>query len=207
MRIVVLILLLANIGFFGWSHLQGARAQVVAPQPQIPSLQLATARQAPTTQCHSIGPFAEDTQVQSVAAALTARGIGSLARTLERQVPNGQWVYIEGFNSATDRQRALQKLKHAGLKDVAEMSEPQYSGRISAGIFFDPKGAQSRAVRVRDAGFQPVIEDRLRTVSERWLDVELNVGIEPMSPAELGVAGSTAATITWSDCAPQASGG
>lgn len=207
MRIVVLILLLANICFFGWSRLQGARATVASPQPQIPSLQLATARQAPTTQCHSIGPFSEEKQMQSVAAALTARGIGSLARTVERQLPNGQWVYIEGFNSATDRQHALQKLKHAGLKDVAEMSDPQYSGRISAGIFFDPKGAQSRAARVRDAGFQPVIEERLRTVSERWLDVELNVGIEPMPPAELGVVGPTAATITWSDCTPRAGSG
>ena len=207
MRIVVLILLLANIAFFGWSHLQGARAQVVAPQSQIPSLQLATARQAPTTQCHSIGPFAEDAQVQSVAVALAARGIGSLARTAARQVPSGQWVYIEGFNSATDRQRALQRLTEAGLRDIAEMSDPQYKGRISAGIFFDPRGAQNRAKRVRAAGFQPVIEDWLLTVNERWLDVELNVGIEPMSPAELGVAGSTAATITWSDCAPQASGG
>lgn len=203
MRIVALILLLANIAFFGWSHLQGARTQVVSPQPQIPSLQLATARQAPTTQCHSIGPFADDKQVQSVAVALTARGIGSLARTAERQVPNGQWVYIEGFSSATDRQHALQKLKQAGLKDVAEMSDPQYSGRISAGIFFDPKGAQNRAARVRAAGFQPVIEERQRTVSERWLDVELNVGIEPLPPAELGIAGPAAATITWSNCAPR----
>ena len=142
-------------------------------------LQLAAARSAPATRCQSLGPFTDSTQMLSVSAALTARGIGSLVRQVERKVADGNWVYIDGLTSIAERQRVLQKLKRSGLRDVAEMTDPQYSDRISAGIFIDPSGAEERAASVRAAGFEPKVEERHRAVPERWLNVEWNVGATP----------------------------
>jgi hypothetical protein len=200
MRILVLVLVLANLGFFGWSYWQGAQAEDAPVSATVAPLQLATARVAPATHCQSLGPFSDSTQMLSVSAALTARGIGSLVRQVERKVPDGNWVYIDGMKSVADRQRALQKLKRSGLRDVAEMSDAQYIERISAGVFLDPNGAQERAAKVRAAGFEPVVEQRLRVVAERWLNVEWNVGSTPIAPADLGVPASAEAPLSWADC-------
>jgi hypothetical protein len=136
----------------------------------------------------------------SVSATLTTRGIGSLVRQVERKVADGNWVYIDGLQSVAERQRALQKLRRAGLRDVAEMTDVQYSGRISAGIFMDPRGAEERAAKVRAAGFEPLVEVRQHGIPERWLNVEWNVGATPIAPAELGIAGSPDAMLAWTDC-------
>ena len=200
MRIVVLVLLLANLGFFGWSYLQGAQAEEAPAPAAVAPLQLAAARSAPATRCQSLGPFTDSTQMLSVSAALTARGIGSLVRQVERKVTDGNWVYIDGLKSVAERQRALQKLKRAGLRDVAEMSDAQFSDRISAGIFMDPRGAEERAANVRAAGFEPKIEERQHAVPERWLNVEWNVGAAPIVPAELGLAVAADSPVSWADC-------
>ena len=141
MRFVVFVLVIANVGFFGWSYWQGAQAQPVQPPAAVAPLQLATARTMPATQCRSLGPLHDSEQALAVSAALTARGVGSLVRQIDRKVTEGNWVYIDGIKSVAERQRALQKLRRAGLRDVAEMPGAQYAGRISAGIFVDPRGA------------------------------------------------------------------
>lgn len=205
MRIVVLILLLANVGFFGWSYLQGTQAEGSPAAAAVAPLQLAAARTAPSTHCRSLGPFTDSAQMLSASAALTARGVVWLMRQSERTVGNGTWVYIDGMKNVADRQRTLQRLRRAGLQDVAEMADERYTGRISAGIFLDPKGAQDRAARVRAAGFEPVLEERQRTVAERWLDVEWNVGVTPTAPADLGIPASAGSAIDWVDC-PTAAG-
>ena len=206
MRIAVLVLLLANLGFFSWSYLQGSQPAEVPPPPAVASLQLAASRAAPATRCQSLGPFTDSTRMLSVSAALTARGIGSLVRQVERPVTDGNWVYIDDLKGAADRQRVLQSLKRAGLRDVAEMTEPQYAGRISAGIFMDPRGADERAASVRAAGFTPKIEVRQHVVPERWLNVEWPIGAAPIAPAELGVAEGGDVHLSWAEC-PSLSGG
>lgn len=205
MRTVVLILLLANIGFFGWSYWQGGQGDESPRPAAVAPLQLAAARTPPSTHCLSLGPFTDSAQMLSASAALTARGVVWLMRQSERRVNNGTWVYIDGMKSVADRQRALQKLRRSGLQDVAEMTDDRYTGRISAGIFLDPKGAQDRAARVRAAGFEPVLEERQRTTAERWLNVEWNVGTTPIAPADLGLPASVESPIGWADC-PAASG-
>ena len=207
MRIVVFILLLANVGFFGWSYWQGAQAEEAPPLPAVAPLQLAAARVTPATNCRSLGPFTDSTQMLSVSAALTARGIGSLVRQAERKVSDGNWVYIDGMKSVAERQYVMQKLRRAGLQDVAEMTDERYTGRISAGIFVDPKNAQDRAARVRAAGFEPVIEERQRAIPERWLNVEWNVGATPIAPVDLGIPESADAPISWADCPAVAGNG
>lgn len=207
-RIVTFILLLANVCFFGWSYWQGAQAEEAsAASAPVAPLQLATVRSAAATRCQSLGPFTDSTQMLSVSAALTARGLGSLVRQVERKVPDGTWVYVDGLKSVAERQRAIQKLKRAGVRDVAELSDPAYSERVSAGIFLDPKGAQERAVQVRLAGFEPKLEERQRTVAERWLNVEWNVGVTPAAPTELGAPESAQPAIGWVDCPAAGSSG
>jgi hypothetical protein len=208
-RIVTVMLLLVNICFFGWSYWQGAQADELPASASAPvaPLQLATVRSAAATHCQSLGPFTDSAQMLSVSAVLTARGLGSLVRQVERKVPDGTWVYIDGLKSIAERGRVVQKLRRAGIHDVAEMPEADYSERVSAGIFLDPKGAEQRAAQVRAAGFEPKVEERQRTVAERWLNVEWSVGATPATPTELGASESAQAAIGWVDCPAAASSG
>lgn len=208
MRIVTFILLLANLCFFGWSYWQGAQANAGTAAPAVAPLQLATVRNAAATRCQSLGPFTDSSQMLSVSAALTTRGLGSLVRQVERKVPDGTWVYVDGYQSAVERQRGVQKLKRAGLRDVAEMPDSEHADRISVGIFMDPKGAEERATQLRKAGFEPKTEERERTIAERWLNVEWNIGASPAPPTELGLPAGDAAqpAIGWTDCPATGSG-
>lgn len=197
-RIATFILLLANLCFFGWSWWQGAQASVPQSAAAVAPLQLATVRSAAAMRCQSLGPFTDSAQMLSVSAALTSRGLGSLVRQVERKVPDGSWVYVDGFKAAAERQRAVQQLKRAGVRDVAEMAD--YSDRVSAGIFMDPKGAEQRAAELRAAGFEPKVEVRTRTLAERWLDVQWNAAATPATPAELGASDTAQPALGWTDC-------
>jgi hypothetical protein len=199
-RIATFILLFANLCFFGWSWWQGAQANESSSAAAVAPLQLATVRSAAATRCQSLGPFTDSAQMLSVSAALTSRGLGSLVRQVERKVPDGSWVYVDGFKAAAERQRAVQQLKRAGVRDVAEMAEADYSDRVSAGIFMDPKGAEQRAAELRAAGFAPKVETRTRTIAERWLDVQWNAGATPATPAELGAPDTAQPALSWTDC-------
>ena len=74
MRVVVFMLLLANLGFFGWSYWQGAQAEDAPPPAAVAPLQLATARTTPATHCQSLGPLTDSTQMLSVHFRVASQG-------------------------------------------------------------------------------------------------------------------------------------
>ena len=205
-----LLLLLANLMFFGWANWVDRPAPRSRAASPVPALQLATGSDAAAgggavsgaaaarPACRSLGPFAEEAGARAAGSVLAGRGFKPSARRVDGSVADGYWVYIAAADAAGQR-RVLRQLARAGVRDAAIVGEETNGGRVSAGVFSEQQGAEERAAAVRGAGLEPVLEERHRSTSAWWLDVPLAAGAaEPRADdAGLGAAG---AALQWSDC-------
>ncbi|MFO1400672.1 MAG: hypothetical protein U1F30_05575 [Steroidobacteraceae bacterium] len=208
MRVMFLLLLLANLMFFGWANWVDRPAARVRAANPVPALQLApgaasggaapaAAASAPA-RCRSLGPWSDEAAANAAGAVLGGRGLQPAVRRVDSSVADGYWVYIAAADAAEQR-RVLRQLGRAGVRDAAVVGEEAGGGRVSTGVFTDQKGAEERAAAVRRAGLEPVLEERHKSVSAWWLDVPLAAGVaEPRADdAALAAAG---AALQWSDC-------
>lgn len=207
MRIAVYSLLTCNVMFAAWALWVDVPAPAVAPAAKVAPLQLASATHSIKTHCMTLGPFGEAAQSTVAAAALDARGVGSLTRQTERKVVDGTLVYVGGLKTMMARQLAMQQLRAAGITDVADVSGSAYPDRISAGLFSDRGGANVRARKVTAAGFTPTLQEHRRTVQDLWLNVDVNVESAPPGPQELGLDADAAAAVSWNECPGVAANG
>jgi hypothetical protein len=207
MRNFVYALLAANLLFFGWARWLDVPSPARSNAADGAALQASAAKPGPPAHCLSLGPFTDANQVFTTSAALTARALNAQVRQLEHRVTTGWWVYVGGLASAGVRQGARQKLNQAGIHDVGSVPGELASDRISVGIFSEHDGALKRAAEVEAAHLTPTIEERQKTVAERWLNVEFQHDAAPPAPAELGVATGNDPPPTWVECpVPAASG-
>jgi uncharacterized protein (DUF697 family) len=206
-RIAVYILLACNVTFAAWAMWVDVPAPAAASTVKVTPLQLASATKTIKTHCMTLGPFANAARSVAAAAALEARGVGSLARHIERKVVDGTLVYVGGLETMMARQRALQQLREAGITDVADVSGSVYPDRISAGLFSDRGGANVRARKVTAAGLTPTLEEHRRTVQDQWLNVDVNAETDPPAAGALGLDADSAAAVSWSECPAAAASG
>jgi hypothetical protein len=54
--------------------------------------------------------------------------------------------------------------------------------------------------RVRAAGFDPKVENRERTIADRWLDADLKLGVNPPPMSELLAGPADSFAAKWLDC-------
>jgi SPOR domain len=230
-RLIFAALLLLNIAFFAWAHwidtpTHGAAA--VTPDASIPSLQLmhvgapsGTASGASTAavtssattaadtaaplRCRSLGPFVDEATTSAAAQRLQARGWTAHERNVESATPDSYWVYVSNLQDAAAQRRMIATLNAAGIRDAAIMTEPAQSDRVSVGVFADQAHAVRRAEQVRALGFKPTLQVHQRTLTQRWLDLELKVGDSDPSPEQVlqGISnpdGSSLGTVQIADC-------
>jgi hypothetical protein len=203
MRVMFLLLVLANLMFFGWANWvdrPAIRPRATAP---VPALQLAPRTDAPLAsavpqRCRSLGPWLDETVAAAASAVLARRGFTPASRRVETRESDGYWVYIAAADAEQQR-NALRQLARAGVRDAAVVGDEAAGGRVSAGVFTEQQGAEERATAVRRAGLAPVVEERQRTRSAWWLDVSFSAqAAEPgADDAELNPQG---VALRWSDC-------
>lgn len=123
--------------------------------------------------CTSVGPFATLPEASQAQAALRGAGFDPRQRVEQGEIWVGYWVSVRGIGTHTAAEGSIEALKEAGVTDVYLMpgGDPDYT--LSLGVFTDRQRAQRRARQVRAVGLEPIIDDRTRTGSVYWLDVEL----------------------------------
>ena len=220
MRALFLTLLLANLLFFGWTrwidkpvagraaHANAAPLQLLATAPASPAgtapgpdaASGANAAGSATTvaRCSSFGPFSDPAAAAVVNTALRARNFTPRERTVDADVADGYWVYIDNLRDPDVRARALKRLARAGVRDAAALVG---SGQVSVGLFNEQAGANLRAAAVRAAGLEPIIEARSHPARQFWFDVDLPNNVPPPAAGSLIEGLNLAATPAWSACA------
>lgn len=181
MRLVLLVLLLANLAFFAWARwLAPERGDTAISAPlSAPRIVLAGERPALSAAAHgvarcvSVGPFATAGQASEAAKALGQNALGVRERGELASVTDGYWVYAGGFDSAVEVMEALQRLRRNGFADAEAMPPSPEGRRISAGVFGERERAESVAARMQRLGLQPVVAARTREEQTFWVDLDL----------------------------------
>jgi hypothetical protein len=212
-RVLFLLLLLANLLFFSW-------ARWVAPPPAVAGHALPSSREpgeirlirelppddqsvrgsgetppqlAAGPACVSIGPFAERLQAELAGARLTELGFSWTLRESADSVRVGQWLRVAGQATASDAANTVAALREQGLEDSVVMNDADGDLVVSLGVFADPELAAEAARKARSAGFRPITTDRYADARVHWLDVdrEANAGLPPLDDLELGGPSNT----------------
>jgi len=187
-RIVVLVLLAANLLYFGWANwvdhgdpaLTAVKVDPVARKPPAPP-----APPAPPP-CGSIGPFSSELDALPAQRKLTEAGWGILRREHKEQQPDGYWVYVAN-DSPASQSRTLRRILAAGIRDAFAMPDDA-EFRVSVGIFSEEDRAEDRAAKVQRLKLDAVVEERTTERSVIWFDVP-GVARETLADGRLAAAG------------------
>jgi len=197
MRHLVYLLLVANLGYFGWNLFRGGTAsETMRELPPLPvsakplvtlqelkrqsatssgqgetGIDALTMTQPPgagaTAACQALGPFYAEDKLHAVAGKLGELGLEPRQRIAEDRKADGYWVYLP----AMDRARALQ---------VAEQLDEHkdhdyYIGKdnfMSLGTFKEISRAEIRLRQVQAMGLDAIMEKRYTTQDAFWLEFQ-----------------------------------
>jgi hypothetical protein len=202
-RTVVLLLVVANLVFFGWARWIDVPAQAkgVGSAPPTGSAPAAmTVAAAGATRCKSLGPFPMADTASHAAASLLAKGIATQTRQATRMVPDGFLVYVGGFANTADEQKALQRLGRAGLSDAIGVTEPGQDPRIIIGVMPTQDQADERVALVQKSGFKAEVEARERQETDNWVDAKLGAQVPLPAVNDLVSTPDPANPPAWGEC-------
>jgi hypothetical protein len=165
MRIVFILLVAANVAFFGYAYLAGdpATREPAALERQIApeKLKLLSAEEA-AARIRAANRICIEWGALLVAdAALAEAGLAELAqgaRITQRRVeePNGWWVYIPPLASRQAGAQRVAELKKRGIDDVALMpDDSKFRNAVSLGIF----STEEAAIRRQEALVKKGVKD------------------------------------------------
>ena len=186
MRAALLLLLLANLAFFAWSHWLAPKqaALPVSPKVDAPRLQLAVENSPLATtgngRCVTVGPFATNELAARARQTLNDSGYTSLPREVATSVFEGYWVYLESPSTESGERRLLDRLKKGGISDAAAVGDLGAARRISLGVFSDEARAAAQSEKVAKLGLLPQIVAREKPGTAIWLDLTLKSDAPPL---------------------------
>lgn len=165
MRILVLLLLFANLTLFGyvqlgrWSTTEDARAkQQVNPDkiklltPQQVAALAPTKAAVVSNQCLDWGPFTDNEKVRAE-ALLEPFALGKLLTSQKLESKSAYWVYVPPLANKTSAYKRAAELKASGINDLYVITEPgPQRNAISLGIFKAEEAAQAYLARLREKG-------------------------------------------------------
>ncbi|HTQ37334.1 MAG TPA: hypothetical protein VMH77_09900 [Steroidobacteraceae bacterium] len=186
LRVVVMLLLAANVLYFGWSHWavqEKPMLTAVAPgghhdRPQ------ATPAAAPP--CATLGPFHDEEPALQAEQQLASAGWHPQRRDTSEDVNDGWWVYVPNADAAAQA-RTLDALRRSGARDATAMPD-DVQFRVSVGLYSDQQRAQERASRLQRLKLDAVVQEHQRQQPAIWFDLPGVTG-EALREAHLDGAG------------------
>ena len=191
MRVLFLLLLLANVLFLAWTRwvvpvspatvgvpapggreLQPIRLRAEAPNATAPAAADSSGAGLRAAACVSVGPFIDPAHAAAANAQLERLGFTSRRRASQDEVRVGYWVRVPNLATPADATNALATLQAAGLGDAYVLAEGEPENTVSVGVFSDPRRAAEVSARVQKAGFTAETSDRMRLLEVLWLDID-----------------------------------
>src|SRR4051812_12073797 len=97
LRIVVFVLIAANLLYFGWSH------WAVPEKPVLTAVATASPgnhQPAPPPPCATLGPFHDELMAEQAEKQLTKAGWRLQRRANSEDINDGWWVYVRNLDAA-----------------------------------------------------------------------------------------------------------
>jgi hypothetical protein len=160
LRTVVLLLLLANLTFFGYTRLDstgGGEAVRLAEQVQPDKIKLLTPQQVATLGpgkvaaladvCLEWGPIAEGDRARSL-AELEPLALGKLLTQRRVETSTAFWVYLPPVANRADAERRAAEARARGIGDVSVVDSGPQRHAVSLGAFVTEDAANARLADV-----------------------------------------------------------
>jgi hypothetical protein len=199
LRILVMVLIAANVLYFGWAH------WVARPAPVLTAVastgKPAKRRPEAPPPCATLGPFHDELLADQSEKQLTAAGWRVQRRAASEDINDGWWVYVTNAGAAAQT-RTLNALRSAGIRDVFSMTDST-DYRVSAGLFTDEKRAQDRADQLKRLKLQPEVTERRKQQPVIWFDLP-GVAREALGDGRLNDSGLPLEQLRIENCPSQA---
>lgn len=196
MNRLLLLLLLANIFYFGWNLVvdggpeRGVRLVDVSELG--PPLPLARNGREGTDDgaalaaerlfeggCVSIGPFAMVEEAEALRVELLQAGMLAEARATDGQLFVGYWVQLQDIENRAEASVMLERLHGSGSRDLADaylLPTEDEGLRISLGLFGQTERAERVLRQAEELELEPVITRRMRDAEVFYVDLDLREG-------------------------------
>jgi hypothetical protein len=204
---IVLLLALANIGYF--LYVRGIAPQPQPPPPPPAGIRLTLVSEAPAMtpalpaevpRCVSIGPFVDVSEAARAEATLRGGGYAPRQRVAQGDVWAGVWVYLPLPPTPAAANQLRSKLKSGGFDDILDMPGPSDTPVVSLGLFNEPQRAQARVVQAQKLGLSPATLERKRSGDVYWVDVNLKPDDAALNPADFHVEAGRIARLEVKAC-------
>lgn len=201
MKLIFIVLLVANILFFGSQFLNGDKAAESTPSSkstrQFGNLQTLAERDAKggkstpkdankkftpaesvTTsssadeQCQLIGPFAELLHAEFLVERLTGLDVPAVIKHIEIADGKNYWVYLKPEMSEKEALRRLNEIQQGKGIDSYIIPSGELANGISFGQFSNAKDAADKADQIRSKGYAAEIKEIPKSHSEIWVEVK-----------------------------------
>jgi hypothetical protein len=183
MRILVALLLFANLAWYGWTHWIATSGEPPATAAVAEGKGLLLAREAapaqsaaaaqPRDNCLSLGPFTDLTDAARASTLLRENDLEPRQRAGEGVVWKGYWVTLGGVPDRAAAGAIIERLRRAGVADAYAMPGDGSDVTISLGLFSERQRALRRLDDAKAIGLEPRIVDRERTGTVYWIDVDV----------------------------------
>ncbi len=197
-RATFLILIVANLVYFGWNYTQPSPAPDKRPGPIPPGVQVlsllsgsrpggaAISKGSETHRgageggvdagsartCYTLGPFDDQQAADDLVARLQGLGLSVARRVIEDTERTAYWVYLAPLSSREDAEAVARRLKERGVTDyfVVPSGDKQYA--VSLGLFNREDGALRRLDEIAALGLKPLVEVKDQNRTLYWVDYD-----------------------------------
>lgn len=131
--------------------------------------QINTITSANSERCYSVGPFKDDDDAKFLSVRAEALGFESEIRSLATGGSVENWVHIPPLPNRQQSLQLLRELQGRGV-DSYIITQGELAEGISLGLFKNQTSARNLTKKMRDMGYNVVINEVLRGEKELWLE-------------------------------------
>ena len=201
MRAIFILLLAANLAFFGYQYFfvgkdevvtdakvkveaaAGGGLQLLAEQEDVSKLQArgrsevkaespAASNEKPDAEfCTMIGPYGQLLQAEYAVERLVA--LGAVAHITPVEIKEGEsfWVYLRPEASEKEALRRLYELQKKNIESYV-IAKGELTNGISFGRFADYAEAEARSVEIKKQGYEVDIKMLPKMIQETWVVID-----------------------------------
>ena len=148
----------------------------VAVVQKVPEKKVATAALAQDSGCYTLGPFRDLDKLRGLTREIKSYVVATDFRGREEREQTLYWVFIKPEKSHSKAVATGKRLKAKKIRDFYVISDGEKINGLSLGRFRNKAGAYGLAKKVRNLGFDVIVEPVFKTYTIYWLDYQLASG-------------------------------
>jgi len=123
--------------------------------------------------CYTLGPFRDRDQLDAFTRVIKSHAVDTGFRSRDEKEQSMFWVFLDSTGSLAQARELSDELVSRGIKDYFIIGSGEHKYGISLGQFSAKERAYRHAKRIRELGFEPVVEPVFRTYTIYWLDYRM----------------------------------